>query len=45
MNKTTAFLKRYSLVLGILLMFAFTWPIDLAHSGVIPQSLGCLHAL
>jgi membrane protease YdiL (CAAX protease family) len=36
MNKTTAFLKRYSLVIGILLMFAFTWPIDLANSGVLP---------
>lgn len=36
MNKTTVFLKRYSLVIGILLMFAFTWPIDLANSGVLP---------
>jgi uncharacterized protein len=36
MNKMTAFLKRYSLVIGILLMFTLTWPIDLAHSGVLP---------
>jgi membrane protease YdiL (CAAX protease family) len=36
MNKTTAFLKRHSLVIGILLMFALTWPIDLANSGVLP---------
>jgi hypothetical protein len=36
MNKTTAFLNRYSLVIGILLMFALTWPIDLANSGVLP---------
>lgn len=35
MNKTTAFLKRHSLVIGILLMFALTWPIDLAHSEVL----------
>jgi membrane protease YdiL (CAAX protease family) len=32
----TAFLKRYSLVMGILLMFALTWPIDLANSGILP---------
>lgn len=30
------FLKRHSLVIGILLMFALTWPIDLANSRVIP---------
>jgi membrane protease YdiL (CAAX protease family) len=36
MNKMTGFLKRYSLVIGILLMFALTWPIDLANSEVIP---------
>jgi uncharacterized protein len=36
MNKMTAFLKRYSLVIGILLMFALTWPIDLANSGILP---------
>jgi len=36
MNRTTAFLKRYSLVIGIVLMFALTWPIDLANSGIVP---------
>jgi len=36
MNKITAFLKRHSLRIGILLMFALTWPIDLAYSGVLP---------
>jgi membrane protease YdiL (CAAX protease family) len=30
------FLKRHSLILGILLMFLFTWPIDLSNSGVLP---------
>jgi membrane protease YdiL (CAAX protease family) len=36
MNQTTAFLKRYSLVIGIVLMFLLTWPIDLANSGIVP---------
>jgi len=36
MNQTTAFLKRHSLIIGIALMFALTWPIDLANSGVLP---------
>ena len=36
MKPTIAFLKRYSLVIGILLMFALTWPIDLAHLGLLP---------
>ncbi len=36
MNKTTEFLKRHSLVIGILLMFALTWPIDLSNSGILP---------
>ncbi|MGQ0604894.1 MAG: CPBP family intramembrane glutamic endopeptidase [Anaerolineales bacterium] len=30
------FLKRHSLALGIVLMFLFTWPIDLANSGMLP---------
>lgn len=30
------FLKRHSLVTGLALMFLFTWPVDLANSGVIP---------
>jgi uncharacterized protein len=36
MNQTTAFLKRHSLVLGIVLMFLLTWPIDLANVGLMP---------
>ncbi|HJS20709.1 MAG TPA: type II CAAX endopeptidase family protein [Anaerolineales bacterium] len=36
MNTTTNFLKRHSLSIGILLMFAFTWPIDLAYAGKLP---------
>ena len=36
MNQLTGFLKRHSLVSGILLMFALTWPIDLANSGFMP---------
>lgn len=30
------FLRRHSLVIGLLLMFLLTWPIDLANSGVLP---------
>ncbi|HJR81275.1 MAG TPA: type II CAAX endopeptidase family protein [Anaerolineales bacterium] len=30
------FLKRYSLVIGIILMFLLTWPIDLANAGLLP---------
>ncbi len=33
---TFTFLKRHSLVAGVVLMFLLTWPIDLAHSGVLP---------
>jgi hypothetical protein len=36
MKQFTGFLKRHSLVIGIVLMFALTWPIDLAYSGVLP---------
>ena len=36
MNPLTAFLKRHSLAIGVILMFALTWPIDLANSGVLP---------
>jgi len=32
----TEFLKRHSLVIGILLMFLLTWPIDLANSRLLP---------
>jgi membrane protease YdiL (CAAX protease family) len=30
------FLKRHSLIIGLALMFLYTWPIDLANSGVLP---------
>ena len=36
MNQLTDFLKRHSLVIGIMLMFLLTWPIDLANAGVMP---------
>jgi membrane protease YdiL (CAAX protease family) len=40
MNKTvktsTLFLQRHSLIIGIILMFLLTWPIDLANAGVLP---------
>ncbi|MGE5248930.1 MAG: CPBP family intramembrane glutamic endopeptidase [Bacteroidota bacterium] len=36
MDTMTAFLKRHSLVCGILLMFLLTWPIDLSNSGLLP---------
>lgn len=36
MSSFRAFLRRHSLIAGLVLMFAFTWPIDLAHAGVLP---------
>lgn len=36
MKQPTGFLKRHSLVIGIILMFLLTWPIDLANSKVLP---------
>jgi membrane protease YdiL (CAAX protease family) len=36
MKQSAGFLKRHSLVIGIILMFLLTWPIDLANSGVLP---------
>lgn len=30
------FLKRHSLVIGLVLMFLYTWTIDLSNSGVLP---------
>lgn len=36
MNQSREFLKRHSLIIGIVLMFLFTWPIDLANSGILP---------
>jgi membrane protease YdiL (CAAX protease family) len=36
MSQSNGFLKRYALVIGIILMFLFTWPIDLANAGLMP---------
>jgi membrane protease YdiL (CAAX protease family) len=36
MQRSGGFLSRYSLVIGIILMFLFTWPIDLANAGLMP---------
>ena len=36
MDQLTGFLKRHSLVIGIILMFLFTWPVDLSNSGLLP---------
>lgn len=30
------FLKRHSLIMGLVLMFLYTWTIDLSNSGVLP---------
>lgn len=30
------FLKRHSLVIGIILMFLYTWTVDLSNSGILP---------
>lgn len=36
MNTSTNFLKRHSLIIGLVLMFLYTWTIDLSSSGVLP---------
>lgn len=36
MKPLSEFFKRHSLIIGILLMFTLTWPIDLSNSGLIP---------
>jgi len=36
MKTTSKFLKRHSLVVGLVLMFLYTWTIDLSNSGVLP---------
>ena len=36
MKSASQFLKRYSLVIGILLMFLYTWTIDLSNVGILP---------
>lgn len=39
MDSTKAFLKRHSLVLGVLMMFLFTWPLDLVNTGVVKANI------
>jgi hypothetical protein len=34
--KIKEFLKRHSLISGIILMFVYTWTIDLSNSGFLP---------
>ena len=36
MNISTNSLKRHSLIIGLALMFLYTWTIDLSNSGVLP---------
>jgi membrane protease YdiL (CAAX protease family) len=36
MNRQGNFWQRHALVIGILLMFLFTWPIDLSNAGLMP---------
>lgn len=36
MKSIQDFLRRHALVAGLILMFALTWPVDLAHAGIIP---------
>lgn len=36
MKPLSEFFKRHSLVIGILLMFVLTWPIDLSNAGLMP---------
>ena len=39
MKAATQFLKRHSLVIGIILMFLYTWPIDLSNAGILPLQI------
>lgn len=36
MSTFRVFLRRYSLVIGLALMFLYTWTIDLSNSGILP---------
>jgi membrane protease YdiL (CAAX protease family) len=36
MQRSSGFLSRHALVIGIILMFLLTWPIDLANAGWMP---------
>jgi membrane protease YdiL (CAAX protease family) len=39
------FLKRHSLIIGLVLMFLYTWTIDLSNSGVLPFKVPFVVAL
>ena len=39
MKRSTGFLKRYSLVIGIILMFLLTWPLDLVNTGIVQMNI------
>jgi len=39
MSTFISFIRKYSLATGIVLMFLFTWPIDLANAGVMPYQV------
>jgi len=36
MKYLTQYIKRHSLIIGLVLMFLYTWTIDLSNSGVLP---------
>ena len=42
MSTITAFLKRHSLSMGILLMFVFTWPVALADADLLQRLNACV---
>src|SRR3972149_9223369 len=39
MKRSTGFLKRYSLVIGIIRMFLLTWPLDLVNTGIVQMNI------
>jgi len=45
MKRTSHFLRRHSLVIGVILMFLYTWIIDLSNSGVLPFKVPFVVAL
>jgi membrane protease YdiL (CAAX protease family) len=45
MNQIISLLKRHSLLIGIVLMFLLTWPIDLSNSGLLPFEVPFIVAL
>jgi membrane protease YdiL (CAAX protease family) len=45
MNQTISLLKRHSLLIGIVLMFLLTWPIELSSSSILPFRVPFIVAL